>query len=79
MRWLEKSPANRTSRCDGQWSHVVAPQQPRLQVDNKKGPVRKRGKGKNHQYLCMMCAKERYGLMPPLEQVPGQEQLFDGT
>ena len=56
VKWLSKSPANRASRCDG-CKRTVLRHEPRLMVDNDKGPERKRGKGKNHQYICTGCAE----------------------
>ncbi len=76
MRWLPKSPTDRTSRCDAVWSHVVPPGVPRLQVDSMGGPVRKRGKGKRHEYLCVQCAMERYGVKPPTPVYDNQGELF---
>ena len=76
-KWLEKSPANRTSRCDNAWQHVVAATEPRLVVDTGRGPTRKRGKGKKHEYLCVGCAFALYEAQPPPRQVDGQERLFD--
>ena len=76
MRWLKKSTANRVSRCDMVWSHVVQPEQPRLQVDNGAGPARKGGHGKRHQYLCVACAFVHFGIDPPAPVIENQEELF---
>lgn len=78
MRWLANSPVNRTARCDRAWQHIVGPDEPRLQVDTGKGPNRKRGHGKRHEYLCAGCALRFVGTTPPAREVPGQEALFDG-
>lgn len=76
LRWLRQSPSARTSRCDRRWSHVVAADRPRLQADTGAGPVRKRGKGKAHEYLCAACALEVYGVKPPSIMAEDQEKLF---
>jgi len=57
VRWLEQSPADRASACDHCHRRVMK-DEPRLQVDNDRGPERKRGKGKRHTYLCGKCAKD---------------------
>jgi len=57
VRWLEQSPAKRASACDHCMRRVLQ-HEPRLQVDNDKGPERKRGKGKKHTYLCSTCGKD---------------------
>lgn len=77
MRWLAKSPANRVSRCDRRYTHVVQPHEARLMVDTDEGPVRKKGKGKRHEYLCMACAFNDYGLRPPAPVMENQERMFD--
>ena len=76
LRWLEKSPVGRAARCDRRWSHVVPPGAPRLQADTQAGPLRKRGKGKRHEYLCVECAFEVFGVRPPSVVWENQEKLF---
>jgi hypothetical protein len=76
MRWLKRSPANRTSRCDRNWSHVVTSEKPRLQVDNGEGPSRARGHGKQHEYLCSECAGTFYEQWPPSEMEENQGSMF---
>ena len=58
------------------WGHVVLPDKPRLQADTGHGPARKRGKGKQHEYLCQGCAERIYGLKPPSIVEEDQERLF---
>lgn len=76
MKWLEESPANRVARCDRKWNHIVPSEAPRLLVDSGKGPKRKRGRGKQHEYLCAACALLVYGLAPPSSLDDNQEKLF---
>ena len=76
MKWLCCSPAGVASRCDNRYSHVVPANAPRLMVDSDVGPIRKRGKGKRHEYLCVACARERYGVTPPSMLYTNQEWLF---
>jgi len=77
VRWLEKSPANRVSRCDRGWNHVVQPEEPRLVVDNGAGPSRKKGKGKRNEYLCRTCAERYYQTRPPSMLQKNQGELFN--
>jgi len=59
VRWHAKSPANRRSRCESrthEGDRWVEKGEPRLEVDNDKGRVRVRGKGKRNQWVCQVCA-----------------------
>lgn len=76
MRWLPRSPANRMARCDRVFNHLVEPDEPRLQVDSDEGPIRKRGKGKRHEYLCQRCAFTAYELQVPSLMDESQQELF---
>jgi len=76
MRWLPKSPVDKVARCDRDRMHVVGPDTPRLQVDNGEGPKRKRGHGKQHEYLCQACALRVYGQRPPSLMKENQEKMF---
>ena len=75
-KWFATSPINRQARCDKKWNHIVPPEAPRLLVDSGQGPIRKRGRGKQNEWLCAPCAKLWYDTEPPplLEEM--QEKLF---
>lgn len=77
MQWLVKSPVGRVAHCDRQWAHMVEADEPRLMVDTGEGPVRRRGRKKQNEYLCAGCAAYFYATAPPSMEVPGQEALFD--
>ena len=76
MRWLARSPVDKTARCDRSFQHVVTAGQPRLVVDSKQGPDRKRGHGRRVEYLCEACALSGYGVRAPTEVNESQEKLF---
>lgn len=59
VRWHPKSPVNRKAQCESrhhEGDKTVEPDEPRLEVDNNKGKVRARGKGKRNQWVCQVCA-----------------------
>jgi len=76
VRWLEKSPANRTSRCDRFFNHIVKAEDPRFVVDSGNGPERVRGKKKRNEYLCRACAERYYDSQPPSMLAKNQRELF---
>ena len=74
MKWLAESPTGVVSRCDRHWGHVVSATSPRLMVDSSQGPLRKRGRGKRHEYVCVACALQYFGVKPP--PLDNQERMF---
>jgi hypothetical protein len=78
MRWISGSSGTTPQRCDRVWNHIVQPDEPRLCVDNGDGPPRKRGHGKQHEYICRHCAYRDEGhQLPPIKwDAPPQEGLF---
>lgn len=64
-RWLNGSPAGRKARCDRSWQHLVEPDEPRLQINDGKGPKRSRGHGNRASFVCWSCASAEFGLKPP--------------
>ena len=76
VRWLEKSPTNRTARCDRFFNHIVQAEDPRFMVDNGMGPTRVRGKKKRNEYLCRSCADRYYDSQPPSMLKKNQGELF---
>ena len=76
LRWLPKSPPDSAARCDRKWNHIVPAGAPRLQADTQTGPLRRRGKGKRHEYLCVQCAYEVFSIRPPSVVWENQEKLF---
>jgi hypothetical protein len=75
-RWLESSPIDRVARCDRQFRHVVQPYEPRLQINDGRGPKRVRARRVNlsPSYLCVSCAASEFGLRPPTN--PNQGELW---
>ena len=76
MRWLMSSPVDAAARCDRSFRHLVAADQPRLQVASGLGPTRKRGKSRRNEYLCVACAAKYYGTKPPSVMKVNQEKMF---
>ena len=63
--WFDRSPANRTSRCDTCYQDVLK-DEPRLAIANGRGRHRVGDKGAvSKQYLCIKCAWKIYTLRPP--------------
>ncbi|RKZ82648.1 MAG: hypothetical protein DRQ39_10465 [Gammaproteobacteria bacterium] len=60
VRWWDSSPANRAAYCEARVckgvSRRVERDAPRLEVDNNKGRVRVKSKGKKNQWVCQLCA-----------------------
>ena len=60
VRWWDSSPIKRAAYCEAMRCRAVTRRverdAPRLEVDNDRGKVRIKGKGKKNQWVCQACA-----------------------
>jgi hypothetical protein len=71
-QWLDGNPdrSRRWKTCTNNFNHKVGPDEWRLRVDSMEGPPgTKKAHGKDHEYLCVLCAMTLHNEAPPRQVV----------